>query len=537
MLNKYCLLTCLLCLLISLSVSAQGQEVWFHRDKPFYVSGETMWFKLYLPPTYSYNRPTLRVDVQDEQGRNRGYFFLRPDGGAFADGYLEIPYDWPAGIYRLSFSGMKADTRELVTLYHTAIPVLSDFGGSATGSWPVTEAPSGKLQVKVRISEEQISAREEVQLQIEVLDQTGSPVAASASVAVIDEKLAGSEVVATVAAAEAPVLSLLDTLYYNGQVTTATDAPLSSSLLASFGTEDQRLNFSTANQQGQFLLMLPAFYGRKRIQFFDFAVPQIRTRLQHTVPQLSSDQEPLAAAPDLTGYLSLSRKRKNIYRLYQSFEMPVSTENRPLAVQVLPWDRRFKVDQYESFPTMSTFFREVGNSLRLRKTKKGYTARLYNPLKQRWFEEGPLFIIDGKVTRDKDFIAQLPPAQIDSVYFFHDTRTLRRYFPAVGQRGVVGIRTKEAGYQFPEADAVNIHLIQGLQQPAAFPLPDLGGDGAVIPYLRPQLYWNSRLKTGPDGKVSAGFPQSDDKSRFRVEVVAQTPDGRRGRAVIRYEVE
>ncbi|MCB0689849.1 MAG: hypothetical protein KDC53_25085, partial [Saprospiraceae bacterium] len=149
----------------------------------------------------------------------------------------------------------------------------------------------------------------------------------------------------------------------------------------------------------------------------------------------------------------------------------------------------------------------------------------------------PLFIIDGKMTRDADFVARLPISAVETVELFLDAPKLRSSFQAIGVSGVVRITTSIANLKLPEADAGNIHTIYGLQPKAHFP----GFNAQVLtdqkhePFFRPQLFWNPDIPVGPDGMASTTFVQSDDTGPFLIEVVFQTADGRRGTKSFQYE--
>ena len=49
-------------LFITIAVSIKGQDnVTVHTDKPYYVSGEVIWYKLYLPEAFSNVEATFKT--------------------------------------------------------------------------------------------------------------------------------------------------------------------------------------------------------------------------------------------------------------------------------------------------------------------------------------------------------------------------------------------------------------------------------------------------------------------------------------------
>ncbi len=84
---------------------------------------------------------------------------------------------------------------------------------------------------------------------------------------------------------------------------------------------------------------------------------------------------------------------------------------------------KIQVQDYKAFPDMFTFFKEVAGELKVRLRKENYSAYLYNAPNQRYFEKSPLYIIDGLLTPDNNYVyTTLPPhvrfrPSVSSTYF------------------------------------------------------------------------------------------------------------------------
>ena len=225
-------------------------------------------------------------------------------------------------------------------------------------------------------------------------------------------------------------------------------------------------------------------------------------------------------ASSLATYIDLARRRRKIYQLFATVETEVDAAAKPQARRELISNRDFNVQDYKSFPDMYTFFKEVGGELRVRVKKDNYRAQLYNAPNQRFFQDGPLYIVDGKLTRNSNYINKMSPADVTYLAYYYDNRPLRRNFPALGNNGVVQLETVRPPADFPAADAAGIFAINGLQPAATFQPRDAAA--SEVPALSPLLLWRTG---GGEQEAAINLPTTDDFGNYRVVVVARSKDG------------
>ncbi|MCB0258127.1 MAG: hypothetical protein KDE62_00160, partial [Calditrichaeota bacterium] len=149
----------------------------------------------------------------------------------------------------------------------------------------------------------------------------------------------------------------------------------------------------------------------------------------------------------------------------------------------------------------------------------------------------PLFIIDGKATRDGNYVAHMKMDQVETVSIFTDRAELRQQFNVMGRSGVAIIETSSTDITVPETDADDIFLVRGLQAPAAFPAftPEQIENDRHRPFFRPQLYWSPDVRTDASGQANVNFFQSDDTGDFQIRVLVQDERGRMGYAEVVYQ--
>lgn len=537
---------------------AGGERCAVHLDKSFYVNGEVIWYKLYLPAALANGNPAIKVKLLDDQGRTVHYAFLKTKERSFVESYYKIPFDFPTGMYHLVFTANKSAGREPVLLAEIPVPVYNDNpqqSASPTMDIAAQAPESGAselpdaLQVTLEVEKDRINRREPVRVSVRITDRAGRPVRAHLSAAVTDWELANHSVYDRPTVRMGPPVSgenaagLDTTLYAKMKVMDNTGTPLQANVLGVFFPESLSLGYAKSDADGFSFVELPDFRDSKNIQLLGYSkeTEEISVRLlEEEIPLTST---PLVFNEQIEEYLTLSRRRKKIFQHRTALEFQFEPEPVSRQVSLPDPDVVVNIQDYESFDNLAIFFREVLTPLRFRMQEDStYYAAISNPGAQNnnYFLAGaPLFIIDGKVTRNADFIARIPPDQVLKAAIYNRRESLRKYFNVFGNSGVVVITTSIPDIDIPEEDAEDILSIKGLHPDAGFPVfhPEQVENDPHRAFFRPQLYWNPDLETDNDGRTSFSFHQSDDLSTFRIEVVAQTEDGKMGRGTVEYEVQ
>lgn len=486
----------LLYLLCALALPAQ--ESTLHADRPFYAAGEVMRYQVYLPESAP---GTVRAEVYGPDGVLVDYYFLRTRGDA-AEGYHRWDYDLPTGYYRLRFSGLTAGNRPVdLGTFRYAVYNVSDRkqAPAAAPASPPPAPPEGGLTVEVRAGE---------------IIATGLP-AGPYSVAIVNTEVTGPGVAVQTAAATV-AYAYADTLFYGGVLTGAQSGePYAVNLLPFFDTRTLDTYFSKSDAAGRYVLTVPAFEGEKQVQARGVNDARVRARLTFPEIEAITDAPPVTAA--VLNYLDLSNRRRKIYQLYGGVETPLDAVPAAATAKPLEPNESYNVQDYKTFPDMLTFFNEVAGELRYRRRRGELSAALYNAPNQRFFSDTPLFIVDGRLTRDAEYVAGLSPADVSRLEYFYDNRQLRRDFPALGSQGVVRIELLRDNGKFPAADGENLLTIRGLRPAQPFGRED------GIPRLSPLLHWAAGRTEG--GELRLAVPATDDPGEYRVIVVARDAAG------------
>lgn len=537
---------------VKASVSAVEDQCIVHLDKSFYINGEVIWYKIYLPEIVKSRSVALKVVLVNGAGEVQDYSFIKTEGELHTHGYYKIPFDIDPGVYHLFFQGLDNVNRVPVTLAEVPVPIYSDEQIPTEAQSEAAPVGAGvdvvnELQVEVSIGDGPIRNREEVRVQVKVTDSAGRPVQTNLSIAVTDWALAGHEVSnrANVSSGDpvsaSALYNLQGSVYTRSLLVSETGDPLQANVLGAYSPKENKMYYTKTNAKGEIFLEFPDFYGSRPVQFIGYDREYEYISLAPVSGPSVEKPESLVYTTGIIDYLNHSRQRKKIFQMYKSLEFSLDPEIPEQTAQSLTSDLTMEVQKYQRFDNLAVFFREILTPLRFRAVNDTiFTARMYNP-RNNWvdnyFPGKPLFIIDGKVTRDGDYIAKIPTDHVQRVDIIFEPAKLRSYFNVFGNNGVSIIRTNLPEVYLPEEDEEDILRINGLQPIVDFPAFDPVQVDKHRPFFRPQLYWNPSVSTDENGQGTFSYVQSDDRSTFRIQVVAQGADGKIGTGQLVYEVK
>ncbi|MBK9491172.1 MAG: Ig-like domain-containing protein [Haliscomenobacter sp.] len=278
------LLCCLLGFVLSSSKSlAQVDQCLVHLDKSFYVSGELMWFNLYLPVANRGHAFTIRVGIVDKNGASIQTFFIATEGKSQANGHYKIPYNCNSGVYQLVFIGMESSTKSPVVLAKIAVPIYNDLEkldivkttAPESIQYPVYTLKD--LLVEVELNKEAYQNRETVQVLVRVKDKNGNPVKGKLSVSVSDQALTGMAILPK--SSFEPGLPLTANTLSNEVFTQVKlhneAADQGQNLIAIFFPQDWKMVY-TSSKQEVYTVEMPSFVGSKISSFWGIPIPPFR---------------------------------------------------------------------------------------------------------------------------------------------------------------------------------------------------------------------------------------------------------------------
>jgi hypothetical protein len=535
--------------LLWLPLTGQQDRYAIHFDKPFYTTGEVIWFTVHPPLAGPEPLPgVLRVVLYDPDGAEIDHFHLRQSKTQFASGYIKIPYDWHSGKYRLTLHCSLFPEGAFSPLLNVLIPIYNDLEPSRLEAEDIhpdndtlafQASDEGMLQVSVELDRNSYKPGTYVEATLSVKDQKGRPIPANLSISVTDQALmggspAGEQTFQASALDKPACIHPQSPMAFQGQVLDSTGNPQRTFSLSAYLSARDTLLYTQTDVDGNFVLPLPDFYGEAVIQFTDFVIEGIQIK-QRFPPQQVPTKE-LLYNKSIIDYLRYSRQRKKIYQLYGSLEMVIKTNLPTQSRRIRNPDRLIRLSDYEPFPDITSLFRELETPLKFRKKDGRQAARMFNRDRRQFYRGDPVFLVDGQLTTDAAYIANIDIDNIEEIGLYYDATKLNELFGLLGLGGVVIMKTGSEPLMMPSSVAPNRFSIAGLQPPASFAAVPKDRESEQ-PVFRPLIFWQGTLSTNSDGKAFLKFAHTDDRSTFQIKVVAQAPDGRIGFGTGKYWVE
>ncbi len=204
------------------------------------------------------------------------------------------------------------------------------------------------------------------------------------------------------------------------------------------------------------------------------------------------------------------------------------TANNIIEEEFLGADYGINVADYVVFPSMEDLLREVVPFVQSRKKGSQYSVRISFRLETstRVFNDDPLYVIDGTMTRNTSVFMELKPENLISIKIINNPNKLAQ-LSRLGENGVIFVQTKKGDFSNSRVNQ-NLFPIVGLSRPSdSFKINySKVAPPSRVPDLRSTLYWNPSLETDRTGHADMAFFASDDMGPMNVLVRGLTKDGR-----------
>lgn len=522
----------------------QAEQLLVQLDKPFYTAGDPLAYQLFFPKSFEGKNLALKVALYHPDGQLVTEHFLKTDGKLNTHGYLKIPYDLPSQAYHWLLLGTHKDGKERIKLGELLLPIYNDLSNapapSQLSSLQASENQPDKLSVDLQLLNQQISRGGRVQAKIAVQDQAGQPIDGILSITVKDAALLSmgtdNELSSFQLFIPADVAAQLsEQIHILGKSYDLDGKPFQSAILCAYLREENQFFCTNAEADGSFSLVLPDLQGLRHIQFMDYQRSDIEVRLSDQI-RLSTGVLVNTKA-SLATYLNWSRLRKKIYQLYGTVEAPLTAKPAKIDAKVFKPDQRFVMAHYTPFDDLTIFFNEIVTPFKLReKGKRGYVARMFNPTQQirQFYQGSPIFIVDGALTKDANFIYNIPIGKIDTIDLYFLPQSLQPQFGPIANSGMVIMKTSMNQLDLPSTDANNIFNISLLKE--IFLEPEIAVEVQDPIKIGPNLLWLANQKLSSAGSYQLDFQHSDDLGTFLIEIAVQSTDGQTATHTQYYEV-
>jgi hypothetical protein len=234
----------------------------------------------------------------------------------------------------------------------------------------------------------------------------------------------------------------------------------------------------------------------------------------------------------IDAYANFSLKKKLVHKSYLYFSAKENESNNIQKLnnlfeeEAMGSDFTVNVQDYIVFPTMEDLIREVVPFLQHRKRGNSTTVRLLLNKNNSYVapKGNPLFLIDGVLTKNKEFFLNLKPVDVLQIKLINNLNKLSQ-LGALGKNGVVLVETKRSAISRSSLNNTVINL-QGLSKPVIPFSSETPKEGSSrIPDIRSRLLWSSFNEVDRWGKSKVSFYSSDETGTYTISIKGITNSG------------
>ena len=502
----------------------QSSQSLIHLDKPYYFAGEYIFYvfsnhQIHSDSTIAQVSFALYDQIIDS-------YFVRMNDQA-GHGYLALPHTLVSGIYHLEISVYDQMNTSIISLAKLPVPIYNPEELSKLSEIPQSKMvrPNGLVSeedrnITLKVEPSFLQPRQKVMCSGEITKADVENIDFF-SVCIREKGVYGPNRHTSFNYPTHPLPPTLKKIPVFGVERVHTTDELFNPLL--FGIQPNQLIFDGAlieEDNRTFVLKLRPFFGKTPVIIADYKYDDF------TVETFEKKIEPdstvsLTIDSSIINHLKYFQEEKKFNHWFQILSLEVNIEkievqNKPIKPNLI-----VDVDDYDIQGRVVTLFKEILSPLKFRQTKdRKYRARMLyirNEIKK-FYTRDPLFIVNNRVTRDGDFIAQMPLQEIDNMLIYSNYDSIYKHFGALALGGIVLVEMKDPNYILPVEITLPSFQIQGIQPPIQYPIvqtlrPDSPNVGSL-------LYWNPNIKVNSTGKFEIEFYTNDMVSDYVIELVA-----------------
>ncbi|MCB0688021.1 MAG: hypothetical protein KDC53_15900, partial [Saprospiraceae bacterium] len=507
-------------LFLAVNALAQGPSSTLHTDRPYYFSGEYLFYS-FCNSKLPADSVIARVELYSNDQEVDSYFINMVS--QCGQGYFKLPFDLPTDNYNLSIYLYDETDFLPHKLIDGKISIFNDADINRLKAEPgnnhhppneskinndtvvtlLSRRQSGKITINLPVTKEKINR---------------------ISVSVRDHILyASPEGTLQNADIDSVPTNPLNSIPFSGVRKVIDPGPIRNPLLFTFDPTNLSFVGSKVNADEHFNLELKPFYGSKPLSFLDYVGNEIQINQSQKVQRASIERE-IRIDSSALDHLRVYHQEKQINRLFKQLNVTPELSAIASIIKEGKPSSYIDVQDYTIRGTTVDLFKEITTNLKFRSSGAGnFNAKMiyeFNGI-TKFYSRSPLFIVNGRATRDGNFIAKLPLQEIAFITIYSDYEFLEHLSP-MAHGGIVFVDMLDPNYVLPDQYALPSIRIQGIQPPIEYPLhPTFFDDKPAIGSL---LFWSPNVPIDDDS-ITIELMSGDIISEYLVEVVVYLKDG------------
>lgn len=292
----------------------------------------------------------------------------------------------------------------------------------------------------------------------------------------------------------------------------------------SFVGKNPVCQFSTTNQNGEFIFVVRELYGPNElvIQPISPGSPASTVELVQPFSGIFSDISPVAFLPDSNQINDINKaiiamQVTAIYEPLREINRLISPGRGKIDFYGKP-ARRVVLSDYIELTDVREVVKEILTEVAVIKNNKEVTLRVLSRNPYEEFRKPALVLVDGVPFYDIEKLLAVKAGEMESI----DIINTRYFYAGYTFEGMVSFVSKKGNLSVLDFDdKVYRRVFEGCQQPSVFYSPDYSVDtlkNSRIPDFRNTLYWNPEITFSSRGDAIVEFYTSDEPGDFSIKI-------------------
>ncbi len=228
--------------------------------------------------------------------------------------------------------------------------------------------------------------------------------------------------------------------------------------------------------------------------------------------------------PDLYGqYMTRKKVIDRSFRHFSGSQTENNVDPNAKFIEELSGvDITVEPKSHVAFNSMSEVIREILPALEHRTIRDKEVIRLYTTHKRPSNYAGPLFVIDGVVTKNATNFLRIKPSDVLYIKIVKDYNKLR-HLGLLTDNGVILVRTRLSEQSFEQENVLPLEGIVKCVDSKVYSGTSVLNDR--IPDLRPCLHWSPDAALNEDHQLRVSFFTSDDIGEYVIQIMGVTATG------------
>jgi len=526
---------------LAYGLQPEPDRLYVHIDKPFYVSGETIQFKVYIFNDKISPSDLIHADLINEKGDIIYEELLKVNNNT-SHGSIEVLLSQSEGMYFLRIYSIWNLNFSSNFNCIKPIAIYNDFNQSFENIIADTitienivkpENSQDFLDVDI-LNATSIHTGESIKMEIKDINHLDGDLEGNISVSVWEIDKCGfynQNFVHSHYKRQNALSQSTNSINYQPEKSIQIEGkiyeiisrqPVTSKVLSVYNAETNTFTRINSEKNGGFSFDIPVFSGSVNLQVINMNPYQSKVnfvesvKLSKHMPIPNIEDYEIEKSPFVNNYLYYSGLRRKIYELFKetSFDS-INLVETP----ILPFkpDKSYNTNDFQLLKNVEEFVREaVVNTSHINEGEEKKLL-LFNQETKKYFMKSPWILVDGYFIFNDSLTYNIPFNILKRIDIYNTNKSILKYFePIMIQGGIIAVYTKNnylTDYIQSQPNTITVKGLTLLEEDTEKHNLLSPSSPHPMPALNPLIYWNPEIRFNEFGKADLEI-QTNDVSGF-----------------------